>query len=35
VNGAVDAATAEERGVGRVNDGVDMLNGDVADDDIE
>ena len=29
--GAVDAASAEERGVGRVNDDVDILGRDVTD----
>ena len=35
VDGAVDAAPTEERRVGRVDDGVDVLGGDVAEHDLE
>ena len=35
VDRAVDAAPAEQRGVGRVDDGVDVLSGDVAERDLQ
>ena len=35
VDRAVDAATAEQRRVGRVHDGVDVLLGDVAEDEFD
>ena len=35
MDGAVDAAAAEQRAVGGVDDGVDVERGDVGDEDVE